>query len=199
VRAKISGLPARLIRGTTVKIYTKTGDEGMTGLLGSRRVSKDDVRIEAYGTIDELNAVLGLARAQGLDSAADLRAARLLSEWFVVGSALADPSPAGPFHDAITTEHVAYLETAIDELEAELTPLTQFILPGGNLPAAHLHVARTVCRRAERLTVRLSCQPGEHVPPSLIIYLNRLSDLLFVMARVVNRRAGIVDTPWKGM
>jgi cob(I)alamin adenosyltransferase len=183
----------------TVKIYTKTGDEGMTGLLGKGRVPKDDVRIEAYGTVDELNAVLGLARAQGLDSAADGLVAQLQGELFVVGSALADPSPGGPFHDALTGEHVARLETQIDALETELQPLTQFILPGGNLTAAQIHLARTVCRRAERLTVKLSRQPGEAVPNSLIVYLNRVSDLLFVLARVVNRRAGAAETLWKGL
>jgi cob(I)alamin adenosyltransferase len=183
----------------TVKIYTKTGDEGMTGLLGKGRVPKDDIRIEAYGTVDELNAVLGVARAQGLDSAADGLVAQLQVELFVVGSALADPSPGGPFHDAITGEHAARLETQIDALETELQPLTQFVLPGGNLTAAHIHLARTVCRRAERLTVKLSRQPGEAVPNSLIVYLNRVSDLLFVLARVVNRRAGAAETLWKGL
>ena len=182
-----------------MKIYTKTGDEGMTGLLGSGRVPKDDARIQAYGTVDELNAVLGLVRAQGLDRAADLLAGQLQDELFVVGSALADPSPTGPFHNAITGEHVARLEATIDALETELLPLTQFILPGGSLAAAHVHVARTVCRRAERLTVTLSHEAGVDVPASLIIYLNRLSDLLFVLARVVNLRSGIPDTPWKGM
>ena len=183
----------------TVKIYTKTGDQGMTGLLGKGRVPKDDVRIEAYGTVDELNAVLGLVRAHGLDPAVDGLAAQLQDELFVVGSALADPSPGGPFHNAITGDHIARLEATIDALETELKPLTEFILPGGTLAAAHIHLARTVCRRAERLTVRLSRQEGEDVSSSLIIYLNRLSDLLFVLARVVNHRAGVADTPWKGM
>ncbi len=117
---------------------------------------------------------------------------------FVVGSALADPSPTGPFHNAITGKHVARLEGTIDSLETELAPLSQFILPGGSLSAAQIHLARTVCRRAERLTVKLSHQQGEHVPASLIIYLNRLSDLLFVLARVLNRRVGVADIPWKG-
>ena len=183
----------------TVKIYTKTGDEGMTGLLGKGRLPKDDVRIEAYGTVDELNAVLGLVRSQGLDSRADALAAQLQSDLFVVGSALADPSPTGPFYHAITAEHVARLETQIDALETELQPLTQFILPGGAPAAAHIHLARTVCRRAERLVVRLSRQPGENVSGLLVIFLNRLSDLLFVLARVVNHRAGIADTPWTGV
>ena len=133
-----------------MKIYTKTGDEGLTGLLGSRRVPKDDHRIDAYGTIDELNAVLGIARGCGLDSAADGLVAKLQDELFVVGSALADPSPGGPFHNAITDQHVARLESTIDGLETELEPLVQFILPGGTPPAAALHLARTICRRAER-------------------------------------------------
>jgi cob(I)alamin adenosyltransferase len=183
----------------TVKIYTKTGDNGTTGLLGKGRVPKDDVRIEAYGTVDELNAVLGLVRAHGLDPAFDGLAAQLQGELFIVGSALADPSPGGPFHNAITTEHITRLETTIDALETELKPLTEFILPGGTPAAALVHLARTVCRRAERLTVRLSRQEREGVAQSLIIYLNRLSDLLFVLARVVNRRAGVADTPWRGI
>ena len=186
-------------RDPTVKIYTKTGDEGVTGLLGNRRVPKDDIRIEAYGTIDELNAVLGLARAQGLDPAADGLAAQLQNELFAVGSALADPDPNGKYHHAIRGEHAARLEGVIDALEVELPPLTNFILPGGSLPAAQLHLARTVCRRAERLVVKLARQPGAAVPTGLIVYLNRLSDLLFVMARVVNHRAKVQDTPWKGL
>ena len=186
-------------RDSTVKIYTKTGDEGITGLLGNRRVPKDDLRIEAYGTVDELNAVLGLARAQGLDPAADGLAAQLQDELFAVGSALADPDPKGKYHHAIRAEHATRLEGIIDALEAELPPLTNFILPGGSLAAAQLHLARTVCRRAERLVVRLARQPGADVPTALIVYLNRLSDLLFVMARVVNHRARVSDIPWKGL
>src|SRR3954465_10873349 len=115
-------------REPAVRIYTKTGDDGITGLLGNRRVPKDDVRVEVYGTVDELNAALGLARAHGLDAAADLLVARLQDELFAVGAALADISPQGPFRDAITTQHVERLETTIDELETELEPLTQFIL-----------------------------------------------------------------------
>jgi cob(I)alamin adenosyltransferase len=183
----------------TVKIYTKTGDEGTTGLLGGRRLPKDDVRVDAYGTIDELNAMLGLARAQGLDSVADRLVAQLQDELFAVGSALADVSPQGKFRNAITVEHAEHLESMIDELESELTALTQFILPGGTVAAAQLHLARTVCRRAERLVVKLSRQPREDVPRALIVYLNRLSDLLFVLARVVNRRDGVGDTLWKGL
>jgi cob(I)alamin adenosyltransferase len=182
-----------------MKIYTKTGDQGVTGLLGKGRVRKDDVRIEAYGTIDELNAALGLARAHGLDVAADGLVAQLQDDLFVVGSALADPAPSGPFYHAIGEQHITRLETTIDALEAELSPLSHFILPGGTLPAAQLHLARAVCRRAERLTVKLAHQPGENVSSAAIIYLNRLSDLLFVLARAVNRRAGLADIIWKGI
>jgi cob(I)alamin adenosyltransferase len=186
-------------RGLTVKIYTKTGDDGLTGLLGSGRLPKDDLRIEAYGTIDELNAVLGIARASGLDPRAAALVAELQDELFVVGSALADPSPEGRFHHAITDEHVTRLEATIDRLETELEPLVQFILPGGAPPAAALHLARTVCRRAERLIVSLAHRRAEPVPRPLLVYLNRLSDLLFVLARVVNRRAGTDDIHWKGI
>jgi cob(I)alamin adenosyltransferase len=171
----------------------------MTGILGKDRVPKDDVRIEAYGTVDELNAVLGLVRAHGLEPAIDGLAAQLQQELFVAGSALADPSPGGPFFNAITSDHVARLETTIDALEIELKPLTEFILPGGTPASAYIHLARTVCRRAERLTVRLSRRKGENVAGALIIYLNRLSDLLFVLARVVNYRSGVADTPWRGI
>lgn len=180
-----------------MKIYTKTGDEGLTGVLGSQRLRKDDARIEAYGTVDELNAVLGLARAGGLDAAADALAAQLQDDLFNVGAALADPDPDGRFHNQVGDGHVARLEAAIDALVDEVEPMRSFILPGGSLPAAQFHLARTVCRRAERLVVHLAHQPGEHVPSSLIIYLNRLSDLLFVLARAVNHRAGVADIPWK--
>ncbi len=181
-----------------MKIYTKTGDEGLTGLLGSRRVPKDDARIVAYGTIDELNAALGLARSQNLDHEADALVGRLQDELFAVGSALADPNPEGPFHDTIGEAHVARLEAAIDTLEEQLPPLTQFILPCGTTGAAMLHLARTVCRRAEREVVRLGRTPGEQVPVRLLAYLNRLGDLLFVLARASNQRAGVADVPWRG-
>jgi cob(I)alamin adenosyltransferase len=183
----------------SVKIYTKTGDDGTTGILGRGRVSKDDLRIAAYGTVDEINAVLGVARAHGLDALAEPIVAQLQNELFVVGSALADPSPEGQFHNAITQAHVEQLEHTIDALEAELKPLVQFILPGGVPAAAQLHLARTVCRRAERLVVELSHKPGEAVARSALVYLNRLSDLLFVLARAVNHRARVADVIWKGI
>lgn len=181
------------------KIYTKTGDDGTTGLLSSVRVAKDHARIEAHGTVDELNAVLGLARSNGLETGLDGIAALIQEDLFVVGSALADPDPDGPFHSAVQLDRVRKLETFIDELETELPRLTVFILPGGTAGAAHLHLARTVCRRAERTLVALSNLPEEAVPPLSIIYLNRLSDLLFVMARAANHRSGVADIPWQGI
>jgi cob(I)alamin adenosyltransferase len=181
-----------------VKIYTKAGDAGMTGLLGPGRFAKDDPRIEAYGAVDELNAAVGVARAAGPDPDADTRLARIQADLFVVGSALADPDPSGPFHHAVKAEHAETLERWIDELEATLEPLRQFILPGGSPAAASIHLARTVCRRAEREVVRLSHDPAESVPAEVIVYLNRLSDFLFVLARAVNRRAGVADVPWTG-
>ncbi|MEO6810488.1 MAG: cob(I)yrinic acid a,c-diamide adenosyltransferase [Isosphaeraceae bacterium] len=180
-----------------MKIYTKTGDDGTTGLLAKGRVSKDDPRIEAYGTVDELNALLGLARASGLDPKGDALVEQIQNDLFAVGAALADPNPSGKFHDTVGPEHTARLEQAIDLMEAELPPLTQFILPGGTATAAQIHLARTVCRRAERRVIRLAGLENQHVPAPLIVYLNRLSDALFVMARVVNHRAGVADVPWR--
>jgi cob(I)alamin adenosyltransferase len=183
-----------------MKIYTKTGDDGTTGLLGAGRVPKDDPRIESYGTVDELNAVLGLARATGgLDTDTDSLVARVQNDLFAVGAALADPDPNGKFHNAVAEGYADRLEAEIDRLEAELPPLTQFILPGGTAAAAQLHLARTICRRSERLVVHLGNQPGVDVPHHLICYLNRLSDFLFVLARVANHRAGVADTPWVGL
>ena len=182
-----------------MKIYTKTGDDGTTGLLGAGRVPKYDSRIESYGTIDELNAVLGVARAAGLDPDADAVVARLQDDLFAVGAALADPDPQGKFHNAVQPELGRRLEAEIDALEAELPALTHFILPGGTPAAAQLHLARTICRRAERMVVRLDDTPEGLVPPNLIVYLNRLSDLLFVLARAVNQRGGWKDLIWAGL
>jgi cob(I)alamin adenosyltransferase len=186
-------------QGRAVKIYTKTGDDGTTGILGRGRVPKSDLRIAAYGTVDELNASLGVVRTHGLDAPTDERLAQIQNELFLVGSALADPLPDGQFHNTITYTHVEHLEHEIDAIEADLKPLLQFILPGGTPAAAHLHLARTVCRRAERLVVELSHKEGEAVAHSVIVYLNRLSDLLFMLARAVNHKAGVADVIWKGV
>lgn len=182
-----------------MKIYTKTGDDGTTGLLGPGRFTKDNLRIEAYGTVDELNAALGVARAAGLPEPADALVADLQNDLFAVGAALADPNPDGRFHNAIQTETVVTLERTIDRLEGDLPPLTQFILPGGSLAAASVHLARTVCRRAERAVVALDAHQGEHVPGEILAYLNRLGDLLFVLARSINHQAGEPDIPWRGL
>jgi cob(I)alamin adenosyltransferase len=180
-----------------MKIYTKTGDQGDTGLFGGPRVRKDDPRIEAYGTVDELNSVLGLARAAELPQGVDELISRIQSELFSIGAELATPDPAAHGTNLIGTKHVAALEAAIDHHEQDLPPLRQFILPGGTQSAAFLHFARTVCRRAERRLVSLMAAPGQTISEQVIIYLNRLSDLLFVLARDVNHRAGEGEIGWQ--
>jgi len=179
-----------------VKIYTKGGDAGETSLFGGTRVSKSDARVDAYGEVDELNACLGAARA-ALDDV-DLEQAVVLiqQELFAVGARLADPSTriAGRVvKAAVTPEAVQRLELTIDRLEQELPPLRRFILPGGGTAGALLHLARTICRRAERRVVALGPDAVEAI---IIVYLNRLSDLLFMMARAANRRAGILEIEW---
>jgi len=182
-----------------MKIYTKTGDKGRTGLFGGGRVPKSHARLEAYGTLDELNAHLGgCAALTGHD---DLRALAIeaQSRLLDLGAHLATPKSAKKAQAALPVldpETVSSLEAAIDRLEAELPALTTFILPGGNAEAAALHVARAVCRRAERAVVRI---PGgrTQVHPVVLPYLNRLSDLLFVMARVATRRGGAPETTWR--
>ncbi len=180
-----------------MKIYTKTGDAGQTGLLGSARVAKDHPRIEAYGDVDELNAGLGLARAAGLPPDLDDVVRRVQSELFHLGAQLAAPDPERLPIALIEQRHVAQLEEDIDRFEQTLAPLTAFILPGGAPSAAALHVARTVCRRAERRAVTLAALPDERVSPLVVIYLNRLSDFLFVAARVANAQRGIEDVVWR--
>jgi cob(I)alamin adenosyltransferase len=171
-----------------LKIYTRTGDHGDTSLFGGTRVPKNDSRIEAYGTIDELNAFLGVARASWSASPIDEHFARIQSDLFDIGAHLA--SPGSSRFAGIDPERITELERAIDAMESELAPLRNFILPGGCTAAAHLHVARTVCRRAERLIVALHDEPS-------IVYLNRLSDFLFVAARYANLKHGVDDVPWK--
>lgn len=178
-----------------MKIYTKTGDSGLTGLFGGPRVRKDAPRIEAYGTVDELNAVLGAVRCESLPADIDAALARIQSELFDLGAELATPDPAKFNLHVIDAPQIEQLEREIDLHEATLEPLRQFILPGGTRSAAQLHLARTVARRAERLLVSLSA--SETIDPALVIYLNRLSDWLFVMARSVNRSAGVADVPWQ--
>jgi cob(I)alamin adenosyltransferase len=179
-----------------MKIYTKTGDEGATGLIGGKRVRKDDPRIECIGAIDELNASLGLAAAAADTSAMISKLQAVQNELFGIGSQIATP-PGSALPSNLTplqASSATRLETEIDAAEAELTPLREFILPGGSELAARLHLARAVCRRAERLLVTfVNSQP---LAPEILIYLNRLSDWLFVQARSANRSAGVPDVPW---
>jgi cob(I)alamin adenosyltransferase len=179
-----------------VKIYTKTGDAGETSLFDKSRVSKADARVDAYGEVDELNAALGAARAAGLDDDLGSALESIQKELFAVGARLADPAKRiaeRVTKAAVHESDVLRLEQTIDRLEGELEPLRRFILPGGVLPGALLHLSRTICRRAERRVVSLG---SEAVEPIVIVYLNRLSDLLFVMARAANRRAGVAETEW---
>ena len=180
-----------------MKIYTKTGDLGETGLFAGPRVRKDDPRIEAYGTVDELNAVLGLARCQKLPQEIDSLVAGIQHTLFDLGAELATPDPASRGTDLISAPHIEELEAVIDQYDSALPPLKAFILPGGASGAAWLHLARTVCRRAERHVVRLGQREKESLSPQVLIYLNRLGDLLFVLARAVNHAAGHGDIQWQ--
>jgi cob(I)alamin adenosyltransferase len=178
-----------------VRIYTKTGDAGETSLFDQSRVSKADGRVDAYGEVDELNACLGVACAENAHEDLADELVQIQKDLFALGSELADPSKriaerVSKAH--VRPEDVGRLERLIDRLETELPPLRRFILPGGSRGGAALHMARTVCRRAERRVVGL----GDAVEPLLVIYLNRLSDLLFVMARVANHRAGAPEVEW---
>jgi cob(I)alamin adenosyltransferase len=182
----------------TLKIYTKTGDQGTTGLFGGGRVSKDDPRVEAYGDVDELNAALGLARSIEMMPRVDEVLVPVQRDLFGIGALLATPDLA-KMHEQLAKARIddarlAELEAAIDACDAELEPLKAFILPGGTPKSAALHVARTVCRRAERRVIRL--RHDVELPAMVVIYLNRLSDLLFVLARVANRRAGTAEPTW---
>jgi cob(I)alamin adenosyltransferase len=178
-----------------MKIYTRVGDDGGTGLIGGGRVSKDHLRIEAYGTLDELSATIGMACSQPLSAAIGELLRTVQDDLFVMGAQLATPGGGTPSCGSITQADVQRIEASIDRFEAELSPLRTFILPGGSPAAAALHLSRVVCRRAERRVVSLSGQ--EAVAEALVPYLNRLSDLFFVLSRVVNREANIEDTPWR--
>jgi cob(I)alamin adenosyltransferase len=177
-----------------MKIYTKTGDDGSTGLLGGR-TRKDDPRVAAYGEVDELNAVVGLALVDVEDAALKTLLQGIQRDLFAVGAQLADVRGTAPSDKAaVPAARIEELERAIDAAEAGLPALRAFILPGGSRAGATLHVARTVCRRAERAVVALASQTN--VDPLLVVYLNRLSDLLFVLARRENQRAGRPEDLW---
>lgn len=179
-----------------VKIYTKTGDSGETALFDGSRVTKADPRVAAYGEVDELNAWLGLVRSAPADEQLDGMLAQIQRDLFALGARLADPASriaARVTKAAVTPADIARLEGWIDLLESELPPLRRFILAGGSAAGASLHVARTICRRAERGMVGLGAGAFEN---DLLVYMNRLSDLLFVMARAANRRAGVTEAEW---
>ena len=178
-----------------MKIYTKTGDDGTTGLFGGGRVKKASSRVEAYGTVDELNATLGLARAAKLEADTEAVLAQVQVDLFTLGAELACvPGKESKLNMKLLDESdSARLEQAIDHAEAHCTPLKYFVLPGGSPQAAALHLARTVCRRAERAVLALEDTPARG---ELVIYLNRLSDLLFVLARRANVATNVPDVPW---
>lgn len=179
-----------------MKIYTKTGDEGETSLFAGGRVSKGHLRLHAYGTIDELNAIFGVVLAAGIEPSLAEAVQRIQSDLFVVGADLATPLDAeAKWIERAGSQMVTRLETEIDAWERELPDLRSFILPGGTMAAALLHQARTVCRRAERWAVMLRAE--EQINPDVLRYINRLSDWLFVLSRVVNRRAGVDEAIWR--
>jgi cob(I)alamin adenosyltransferase len=181
-----------------VKIYTRTGDRGETALFGGGRVPKDHLRVAAYGDVDELNSSIGAAMAIEPVAFESALLESIQRDLFSIGGRLASPDPEkvakALVKAAIPESRISDLESAIDRADTELTPLTAFVLPGGTSKAAALHVARTVCRRAERATVALDHAEG--VSPLIVTYLNRLSDLLFTLARLANHRAGVADRAW---
>ena len=177
-----------------MKLYTKRGDDGSTGLIGTARVAKNHPRVTAYGEVDETNAAIGFAIVPCEDSRWHERLTQIQSDLFVLGAELATPSGQAP-SQRIGGEPIAQLEHWIDEASDAVVPLGNFVLPGGCELAARLHVARTICRRAERAVVELG--QGDRVRGETIIYLNRLSDLLFALARLANHQAGVPDVPWK--
>ncbi|MFG0264597.1 MAG: cob(I)yrinic acid a,c-diamide adenosyltransferase [Rhodopirellula sp. JB055] len=194
-----------------MKIYTRTGDSGTTGLFGGPRVAKDDTRIEAYGTVDELNAALGQVRSaleQSTTDSTDAKTAlselhdcivQVQHELFSIGAELASPHPDQFDLQVITPPHIERLESWIDAAEQQLPPLKQFILPGGSALASHIHLSRAVCRRAERRVISLAdaVQAETPISDSVIIYLNRLSDWLFVVSRLVNQIQDVPDQIWE--
>ena len=177
-----------------MKIYTKTGDTGTTALFGGKRVSKADLRIETYGTVDELNSFLGLVRDQEVNHKRKDELIEIQDRMFTIGSILAtEPGNTKVKTPHLIEEDITYLEQKIDGMEAELPPMRSFVLPGGHASVSHCHVARTVCRRAERICIALDNQ--EHVDPLIVKYLNRLSDYLFVLSRKMAHELMAEETP----
>ena len=196
-----------------MKIYTKTGDKGLTGLIGGKRISKSDNRIVAYGSVDELNSYIGLSLSllskynTSLSSSSstitpsfsDIVAtlSRIQSELFVIGSDLADPDLSKSSSLRVQPNMITVLENDIDNYEKELSPITYFILPGGSIESSNLHIARSIARRAETNVAKLSLEDVTMVNNLVLVYLNRLSDLLFVLSRTINKRLQITDIAWK--
>ncbi len=176
------------------KIYTKTGDDGTTGLVGGKRVKKSSQRIISYGEVDEINSAIGIVLSSGIDFDICEILTKIQNDLFVIGSDLANPDLMDSSSRATDTM-ITYLENHIDRLESELSPITYFILPGGDLLASHVHLARSICRRAEISIIKLA--EKEQINKTCQIYINRLSDLLFVIARVINKRKKINDIAWK--
>lgn len=179
------------------KIYTKTGDDGTTGLVGGTRVKKFDARLEAYGTIDELNAAVGVIRSCDIPDTISSVLIEIQNRLFNIGSRLASDEKGDKITEklSITEAHIAFLEKAIDEMDKGLPKLRQFILPGGDLASAYCHVARTVCRRAERRI--LAFADSGTIQPEIVKYINRLSDFLFVLARKMAAISGVHEEPWR--
>ncbi|MDX1373337.1 MAG: cob(I)yrinic acid a,c-diamide adenosyltransferase [Nitrososphaeraceae archaeon] len=177
-----------------MKIYTKTGDDGNTGLQGNLRISKSHPRIVSYGTVDEANAALGIVLTNPLDDDIKEILTNIQNELFLVGADLSNPN-LNDIKNRVELKMIEQLEQHIDKLESELPPLTNFILPGGDPAAAQLHYVRTIIRRAETLTVQLS--EHDEINSNCIKYLNRLSDLFFILGRIINKRKGIDDILWK--
>lgn len=184
-----------MIRVDRMKIYTKSGDDGKTGLFHGPRVSKDDARIEAYGTVDELSSVIGLARAAEVPTDVDLVLQRIQHQLFALGAQLATPDPDDDGTPRIGGDQIAWIEETIDHFDGQLRPLKNFVLAAGTPGAAALHHGRVVCRRAERRVVTLA--KTTQLSKEALVYLNRVSDLLFVLARFANSVANQDDVPWQ--
>jgi len=195
-----------------MKIYTKTGDKGLTGLIGGKRISKSDNRIIAYGSVDELNSYVGLSlsllskyntssssSSYTIPSFSDIVSilSRIQNELFVIGSDLADPDLSKSSSLRVQPNMITALENDIDNYEKELSPITYFILPGGSIESSNLHIARSIARRAETNVAKLSLEDATMVNNLVLVYLNRLSDLLFILSRTINKRLQITDIAWK--
>lgn len=179
-----------------MKIYTKTGDDGTTSLFGGKRVSKADLRIETYGTVDELNAFIGLVRDQEVNQGRTGVLVEIQNKLFTIGSILAtEPENTKLKIPSLAEDDILFLEQEMDTLDQDLPPIKFFVLPGGHQSVSHCHVARTVCRRAERLCIALNAQ--NKIEPLVIKYLNRLSDYLFVLGRKMSIELGVNEIPWR--